>query len=241
MIVFGKFLYKTLCLMLISGYFTGLHPALAEGNANLFETDQKLNNYFSNSANAPTMTKTLCPQGQYLARCGSSISLGTNLLKGMQKTTASGTVITTPDYYSYETPVSDVVHIANLREFFEGKESFAYTKQDGSQVYVVPEEYKDYRNQIISHICTDDTGILIGIECKKCPGDSFVAASTVETDSESNKILWRTWNVHTIADCYMEEFSDNTGTYKYIPSNIESTVSSMPCYYSTNVPGDTLR
>jgi len=228
--------------MLILMYCTGLGYARAEETNTIFENDQKLNNYFSN-ANTGSSIKTLCSQGYYVSRCGAAVSLGTNLLKGMNKKTTSGTIIKTPDYYSYNTSDSDVIHITNLRKFFAAEEPFAYTEENtGTQKSVVPGTYEGYKNQILSHICTDDTGNLTGIECEKCPGEALVAASTVETDTNSNKLLWRTWKVHTIADCYAEEFSDNTGTYKYVANNVSADNSSAkPCYYSVNVPGDTLK
>lgn len=236
-----KILCKKFCPLLILACCFGLGYARAEGTSTIFENDPKLKTYFSN-ANSGSSTKTLCPQGYYVSRCGAAFSLGTNLLKGMNKRTTSGTMIQTPDYYSYNTSASDVIHITNLRKFFAAEEPFTYTEQNSNtQKSVSPETYEGYKNQTLSHICTDDTGTLTGIECEKCPGETMVAASTVEIDSNSNKLLWRTWKVHTIADCYTEEFSDNTGTYKYVANNVSAENSSpKPCYYSVNVPGDTL-
>ena len=72
----------------------------------------------------------------------------------------------------------------------------------------------------------------------------MVAESTVQKDSyDSGKILWDSWNVHTIADCYMQEFNDDSGTYVYVDDRTESssnTNEGMLCYYSTNVKGSYL-
>ncbi len=201
----------------------------------------KIAQYFAVSSTSSSV-KTICPQGYYLARCGAAISLGTNWLKGMN-ITSSGVPVTTTDYYSYNSPASDMVHITNLRKFFGATERFTYTQktsQGYSSKIAQPSDYKRDKDLMLSYICTDSTGGLAGIECEKCPGEASVAASTVNQDMTTNKLVWTSWKVHTIADCYMDEFSDDTGTYIYLPENIE-TENPAPCYYSTNVAGTALR
>ena len=239
---FNKILHVTLCPMLVLVGSMFFYTAQAADANTIFNQDPKLANYFENSSNGATLTKTICPQGSYLLRCGTGVSLGTNWLKGMNKSTSSGIPATTENYYSDDLPASDIIHITNLRKFFAATEPFTYV-QENREKSVEPETYKNDKNKMLSHICTDDEGKLVGIECEKCPEGAFVEASSVQQHSTSNKLLWQTWNVHTIADCYATEFSDNTGTYKYIANNVAITPSSpaAPCYYSTNVPGDTLR
>ena len=74
---------------------------------------------------------------------------------------------------------------------------------------------------------------------------STIARSTVEEDTYcTGKILWDTWNVHTIADCYMNEFEDSTGSYVYVPNNIthpeNAADAKLTCYYSQTVTGSSL-
>lgn len=234
--IFGKNLYKKICILLTLVCCVVFDKACA---------DQKIDMYFDDSEkpSETPLVKTLCPQGYYLSRCGLGVSLGTNWLKGMEKTKTGTQTIRTPDYYSYEVPVSDTIHITNLRKFFAGTEPFTYITQEGTEQTVLPTVYKTHKNIILSHICTDDSGVLVGIECEKCPGDANVYASTVKQNPTTNKLLWKSWDVHTVADCYTKEFSDNTGTYKYVATNVQADTNSAPqtCYYSTNVPGDTLR
>lgn len=214
-------------------------------NTNTSNSDKaKIAQYFS-SGSTSSSVKTICPQGYYLARCGAAVSLGTNWLKGMS-IRSSGIPVTTADYYSYNTSASDMIHITNLRKFFAATEPFTYnakeTTQGGTVKTAQPNVYKKDKDLMLSYICTDDTGVLIGAECEKCPGEASVAASTVnqDTSTDTPKLVWTSWNVHTIADCYMTEFSDDTGTYIYLPENIE-TEDPAPCYYSTNVAGTSLR
>ena len=194
-----------------------------------------------------TSIRTLCPQGYYLSRCGAGVTLGTNWLKGVKKTEAGSTTTIEFDYYSYDKPTSDIIQMTNLRKFFAAQEPFTYTTATAatgsdSQQTVQPGQYKENRDQTLSYICTDNAGTLTGIECEKCPGNATVAASTVEIKEQNQTISYTSWNIHTIADCYMNEFSDETGTYVYIPNNVASgTEAAANCYYSTNVTGTNLR
>ena len=188
-----------------------------------------------------TSVKTLCPQGYYLSRCGADVVLGTNWLKGLSITESNSTTVVGYNYYSYDKPASDIIHMTNLRKFFAAKEPLTYYA--GGEATEVPVgTYTSYRNTMLVKFCTDAEGKPTNIECEKCPGNATVTASTVEIDTDG-KIKDGTWNIHTIADCYMDEFSDETGTYVYIPNNVnvDASANAANCYYSTNVAGTNMR
>lgn len=226
---FRDFSYKKICVMLTLCNVAFACGALAE----------------EPSSDGSSTTKTLCTEGYYLSRCGQNVALGTNWLKGISSSTSSdgaqttAITITTRDYYSDAKSVSDITHITNLRIFFEATQDLTvYTKNEGRK-QIPASTYKNDKNNMLSKICTDNTGSLIGIECEKCPDNASVPASTVDLDANGKPLL-QSWNVHTIADCYVKEFSDNTGTYKYVSSSGEETLPAQKCYYSRNVPGDSL-
>lgn len=178
-------------------------------------------------------TKILCKEGYYLSHCG-GIKVGTNWLKGIQGNT------TTPDYYSYGLPDSDTTNIANLRKFFAGLEPINYTKKDRQTETVSPSEYKPNRNEILTTFCTKNDELL-NIECAKCPNNAKIPRSIVGKDNTSGKIIKSSWQVHTISDCYMDKFSDHTGTYIYVATAAaNSATAGKKCYYSNDVEGDEL-
>lgn len=169
----------------------------------------------------------ICGENYYLARCGKT-SIGTNWLKGIKGAT--------PDYYSYDLPDSDTTNITNLRKFFAGVEQIIYKTKDGETQTVSGPGYKTARDTILENFCLTQTGELETVKCERCPNNASVFASSVDVD---NNI--RTWHVYTIADCYMDEFSDHTGTFVYVPNNsAKNSASAKKCYYSNDVEGDEL-
>ncbi len=201
--------------------------------------------------NRNTHTIKLCQSGQYLGACGKGNKLrliGTNWLKGLKK--SDGTE--TPDYYSYNTQTSDTIHMENLKKLFAHTEPLIYTsrsKPSGSLfVYATsvayPEDYKWHLYQLLSNFCTDEDGNVPTddiIHCAPCPNNAYVERSTVQQDAyDTGKILWDSWNVHTIADCYMNEFEDTDGTYVYASSGSQDTLSKTNCFYTKNFAGSSL-
>lgn len=55
---------------------------------------------------------------------------------------------------------------------------------------------------------------------------------TISELSATNSAEWVSF--HTIADCYMDEFTDSTGTYKYVESDTNQTA--KECYYVNTNP-----
>jgi len=225
MSIFNNFSYKLFGVVTALFYCAGVGYAMADAvpPGILISLDR-----FNNEP------QTLCVSGYYLSSCN-HVQIGTNWLKGI-----SGT-IETPDYYSYESP--DFDNMTNLRKFFAGIEQISYTAEDsGKTVTVDPtgdSGYVKHRNTILNTFCTNGNGELKNIECKKCPNGANVSESTVNIGKYPQKILNNSWKIHTIADCYMDEFSDHTGTYVYV-RNDDVGATGQRCYYSNTVKGDVL-
>lgn len=266
---FGNFLWKLFSATMVFLCHVGGESAFADNDIyedpkirDYFETDASASN------KASVSSVPLCKTGTYLSACG-NVSFGVNWLKGMTKNITYTTVNddnktitkrfnkTTPDYFSYTDPTAvntnENVNMQNLRKFFDAKQPIEYvaknttsTNNVSSTTYssasVAPEEYAEYKNYLLSNFCTDTRGNISGITCEKCPNDAYVEESTVKRDTYGNgKILFDTWNIHTIADCYMREFTDSTGSYIYVANNSGTgTTIASDCYYSYNVYGSNL-
>lgn len=182
---------------------------------------------------AGTTTQNICSKGYYLSSCN-QIVVGSNWLKGIKGKTM-------PDYYSYGSSSSDPIHMTNLRKFFAGHEPISVKKGNQSEEKILPSDYVSSRNTILTTFCTDGNNSLANIKCQKCPNDADITESSVEINNYDNSIIEDSWQIHTIADCYMSEFSDHTGTYIYSPSaTAGSNNTAKRCYYSDNVQGDEL-
>lgn len=189
----------------------------------------------------------ICNSGQYLYSCNGKV-IGTNWLKGIS--TAN-----TPDYFSYGDNYKNL-NMTNLRKFFNGIDTITYMEstncgENYTNCEYTPKDiqkstYVKYRNEILTKFCTDGDGKLFSDKslyvCNKCDNNATISASTVRNDTyATGKIFGETWNIHTIADCYMSEFSDTSGTFIYVPeSNFEQQNTGMPCYYSTYTSGSKL-
>ena len=183
-------------------------------------------------------TKTICEKGYYVAQCG-RYHVGFNWLKNAKfpKTDDSGTVVyETNNYYVYD----DVIDLfTQMRDFFDNSAnpptSIIYTASYNIPVdpdnptYINPE---DDRELILNSLCHP---ALVQPVCKKCPdGGTTQDASTVTLDYNGLSVRG-SWHIHTIADCYMDEFEDSTGTYVYLPpvNNIDpATAQAEKCYYT---------
>lgn len=236
MSIFNNFSYK-LFGVITALFYVGLNCALADPAVDVAPSG--IENPSGNSVRTIDLDAIfntplkLCASGYYLSGCN-QIQIGTNWLKGIKGTDG------TPDYYSYGSSSSDTIHITNLRKFFAGIEPISYKPENNSQTATVnPSVYSQYRNQILTAFCTDGDGKVKNIECKKCPNGSNILESTVAIGNSSGKIVQSSWNVHTIADCYMDEFSDHTGTYVYAKNN-DQNGTQQKCYYSNNIEGEEL-
>jgi hypothetical protein len=259
---FGNFLWKIFSVTMVFLCHIGSNCAIAEDVteestptplsdvASIAKDPKMTTKYFTsttevNENNGYKRTIQLCKSGYYLSSCGLS-TIGTNWLKGLKK---PGNV-QTPNYYSYNTQESDTINMENLKKMFAHKETLTYTSRTSSNsnyVYAtataLPSEYTPYLHQLLSNFCTNDEGKISDsdIACLPCPNNAYVERSTVEEDVyDTGKILWDSWNVHTIADCYMNEFSDENGTYVYVGDTSQPNSSKTNCYYTKNVYGTSL-
>lgn len=252
---FSVFSYKLLCCMLVfcchiysvSAWGDGMQGGAGQSSSGMIDTSyNNLVDLGIAQGRSASVTQTVCPSGYYVSKCG-SYEIGTNWLKGMNIISDS-TTITTNDYYSYDVPSANDINIANLRKFFAAIEPITYYEKAAGNngTRVNPGDttgYKTDRDTILKHFCINETGTLLNTECERCPNNADVAGSTVTLVPTADAIVPISWNIHTIADCYMREFSDDTGTYVYIPENIvaSDTEVSSNCYYSTEVPGSMLQ
>lgn len=179
-----------------------------------------------------TIIKVICNAGYYVSSCGTK-TIGTNWLKGIHDNTE------TPDYFSYNSAAYD--NLTNLRKFFAGHDDITYTDKNGSTQTVTKDTYTGYRNTIFEKFCiktTDDNPQELTTHCERCPNNAQVPQSTIGFNVTNNTFnLSKYMYIYTIADCYVEEFSDHTGTFIYSAAN---NTNAKKCYYSNNIEGDEL-
>lgn len=205
------------------------------------------------SISANKTKEKLCPAGYYIAQCG-NYRVGFNWLKNATfptvdtaenpeegGTTTTITDITTKNYYIYD----DTIDLFRQMRAFFGHEvaDVFYTTEYGDDVNTAQiasqEDIKNDRELILSNVCHP---AIFAHKCEKCPNNASVPASYVFLDNENNSAIAGSWNFYTIADCYMDEFEDSTGTYFYVPGeniNLSTVTSGAKCYYSNTNPGAT--
>lgn len=216
---------------------------------------------FENTVNSSEQIgekKTLCPAGQYVSQCG-NYRVGFYWLKtaklpyknSTETETPNGTedyehmMIETRNYYVGET---NVELFDQMRIFFSGigDISMFYKDTDGVIQPISYATFVNDRELILKNVCHPN--LLASIKCEKCPNNATVEESSVELD-EDNLAVAGSWRFHTIADCYVTEFKDSTGTYLYIPDdtpNISDAIAginkenSEHCYYTNTTPSEYL-
>lgn len=188
-----------------------------------------------------SVTKTLCPAGQYVYKCG-SYRIGFEWLKGMNVpneytedncSTNRGSwdddtcKISTKNYY-----ISDDQSelLQQMRDFFGGKEESVFFCE-GTNCSAVATDYKTDRDTILNNVCNPfDSGT--AITCAYCP-DSAKTDATIVTVNVSSKTVKNWVKFNTIADCYIDSFSDSTGTYKYVTDG-DISRKAQNCYYAND-------
>lgn len=206
---------------------------------------------FSESREAASVI-TLCPAGQYVAACG-NYRVGFNWLKpakvpkgtttGSTSVSHSITYKTTGNYYIS----NDILDLyEQMRIFFKKTENLISISSIDEEGNIAPASYSQYssdREAILNNVCHPRK---YDRKCVPCPNGANVLKSTVELDS-NNLVIQGSWNFHTFADCYMQEFEDTTGTYFYVPDNVnfdtadlESPTTVAQCYYTNTNAIDTL-
>lgn len=174
-------------------------------------------------------TKTVCPRGQYVYKCG-NYRVGFNWLKGAGfpelQTISSGPTngyTTTKNYYVGDTTLE---LFEQMRNFFNGTNAVLFVNGDSvSSVSPVAD-----RELILNYLCHPATST---ITCALCPNNANVPATTVELDDD-NKTIEGTWDFYTFADCYMDEFEDSTGSFYYTAES--GSNAKAKCYYTNTDP-----
>lgn len=203
--------------------------------------DQVRTSQFSSSTTAAS-TIEICPKGQYVAACG-NYRIGFNWLKSAKlpnpdqsSATASETASEvvykeTRNYY-----VSDnIMDLYNQMRIFFGNTTTSMEYLDNDGVVQITNNFQEDREAILNNLCHPST---VEPKCKPCPNNANIAPSTVSLDGDLLTIQY-SWEFHTFADCYIQEFEDTTGTYFYVPDDINFDIASLDssttvaqCYYT---------
>lgn len=161
--------------------------------------------------------RELCHIGYYVSKCD-NFEIGTNILKSLQENEGDSPV----SYYDW----SGQYNVANLRNFFDGKGPIIFYNSDGTGPTTITNQTKivKMRNRFLNEVCAD----AVDIVCTRCPGNgssqvSFHSGIHVGGSSE--------WNFVSFANCFMNKFTDNTGTY--------TMSNNSDCYYSREITGNT--
>ena len=217
-------------------------------STNIFDNPQNVNSetvqehlrliQIETDPNGAVSKVKLCGVGQYVAQCG-NYRVGFNWLKKAEvpdPENSNGTQIQykqTNDYYIDE----DILGLfTRMRIFFGDENAIMY---NSNNVPFDQDEIKADREAILNNLCHPSDSYAKPV-CLPCPNNAKVDASTVDLSAD-NLTVSGTWVFHTIADCYMNEFEDSTGTYFYVPDNLPAGVTfdsamfpdnAESCYYT---------
>lgn len=235
------FLYHGVCYE----SYAGPVPSLSQ---NIFFTPQqvdsetvkghlKLIQMASNSADAVSRVK-LCGEGKYVAQCG-NYRVGFNWLKNAKipdPESSDDTEIQYKETGNYYIDEDAIGLLTRMRIFFGNENEVMYDSNDNP---FDPDAIQKDREAILNNLCHPSDSDAKPI-CLPCPNNAKVDASTVDL-SVDNLTIEGSWAFHTIADCYMNEFEDTTGTYFYVPDNLPAGVTfsnaifpdnAESCYYT---------
>ena len=218
------------------------------GVTNTVIREQAQTSRFS-SSNAATKVK-LCPSGQYVAACG-NYRVGFNWLKSAKvpdpdqdQTNPTSANIRieykeTKNYYIS----NDILDLYDQMRIFFGNTTMTMEYLDNDDDVQITDNFQEDREAILNNLCHPSS---TNITCMPCPNDASIPASTVQLDA-NNLTIQGSWEFHTFADCYMQEFEDSTGSYFYVPDNMyvfndAHLNNSAKCYYQNTTAGaiDTL-
>lgn len=229
---FGNLLWKIFSTSMVFIFNIGNHSAFA-ARTSTAANDPAIAEWCTTPQDDKKEEKeeTLCESGWYVDTC-SNQQLGTRTLLGFEKNRN----VKTGQYYEY---FNDTANQENLRKFFAGKGSIHYHGTD-----ITETTYEADRKSILVNFCNKLNGNTV--TCKRCPGNGSVPASTYTTYivSDKEKIDCGKWRIYTIADCYMSDFSDDQGNFKYIATSANNTVAQQDpakCFYTNTFNGSYLR
>ena len=205
--------------------------------------------------NDPTTTSdgstiTLCPAGQYVYKCG-NYRVGLEWLKGISdvedntiktKTACEITnggvwsesdskcYVSTRNYYITNNQYDLLEQMRNLFRAIGIQYCATWDNDKNSCTKIYPKYARNPNvaqdlKTILDYVCNPlDSSITI--TCAYCPDSANVPASKVTLNSSGEKTS--NWSFYTIADCYMETFTDTTGTYNYY----NESGTQQKCYYA---------
>ncbi len=181
----------------------------------------------------------ICDSGTYVAACG-DYRVGFNWLKSarlLDPVTSSADYIrykTTKDYYNENDDI--ITFFDKMRIFFGNKTGVGILDANGN--LVAEQDVKADREAILNNLCLPTTNSKL--TCLPCPPNDAdnkaeVPESYVELNN-NNLAISGSWHFYTIADCYMKNFTDSTGTYFYVPEVIDmenaTPENAEECYYA---------
>ncbi len=190
---------------------------------------------YSNYSNSTSGTKQqICPENQYVYGCG-NYRIGFNWLKSATLTdpnpNAQPSTHTTKNYYISDDPM---VLFKQMRNFFHGDAPSIKYNNNGNLADAPLNDYRKDREVILQNLCNPLTSAT-AITCATCPNGAKVHATTVQINDQDKKVVQNSWDFYTIADCYMDEFKDSTGTYVYV-DDINNNNTRYECYYTNTNP-----
>jgi hypothetical protein len=228
----SNFLWKIFCIGSVFCYgSTDSFDAIAETTST---TEQ---NVYSSTTTKEGMKRiNICPAGYYVSKCG-NFSVGYNWLKSIRIDNTTRT----NDYTVSSDPVT---RFDQMRRFFHGQYTTGWASTNGTVNKEEPAKQistQSDRDTILGAVCNPNNvkkDSSFSYTCTPCPEAGTVGPSYVYAEyTASSLLIPNSWTFHSIADCYISQFTDTTGSFIYLPSNLGSntTQDGKYCYYGDNV------
>ena len=230
----SNFLWKLFSAVMVFGYNVNNAPAESVFD-DLYYPGTSYNKQLADKT-------TLCPQGWYVYECNNLV-VGYNWLKNYNFTYKKGNYYPMQNYLIGD---NEYEITEQMRAFFSGSGQIKYPSDldpDNDPDKVVKRD----RDVLLGLLCNPLKNI---VRCRSCPpggtvGESYVLSTEYEDEYANSSAAKKTllirdsWNFHTIADCYMNEFEDSSGSYVFVPTgtDLNTVTSGADCYYS-NIHSD---
>ncbi len=222
----GNFLWKLFSITMVLSWN-------AKGVAVAADEDTNWGVY-SHGSKGKTMT--ICPAGEYVYSCG-SYKVGYNWLRSITLTAPNSTERT---INNYDIGDDTYAKMTQLHAFFNRAETIKYkdisdpdkiqTISSSDNIVMADKEF------ILGLVCNPLNNTKI--TCVACPDGGTVEETNVKVGKdaayeETDLLLIRnSWNFHTIADCYVTEFTDASGSFVYAsPTVSTNNEKGEACYY----------
>ena len=174
------------------------------------------------SANA-----AICQKNFYIAKCGSFAITPKNVLEELfnLSKTADGT-----NGFLCIDSENKTETMSNFRNFMQGVGNLRCrrcpdttgTGCTAEGILNIPEtQYNGYRTAFLKNNCKNKS---VSVTCTQCPNgsktDGTSDVSNPDATGDTNYYNWTSFN--SIANCYVDEFNDGTGTYKVTGTGSEA-------------------